>query len=227
MSEQLGLPIQLREGATFANFIAGDNLMAIDALCNKGEPLVYLWGDDGAGKSHLMQACCHAHGPNAIYLSMSEMMDLSPEILSGMENYELIALDDIDLIADRHDWQEALFHLFNRLRDAGGLLRVTASLSPAALEFELADLISRLSWGVTVQLRLLSDEEKVEAIRFRAAARGMQLSADAGAYLIRRLPRKMTTLMAFIDHIDGVSLAAQRRLTIPFLKEQLERIDEL
>jgi len=218
---QLPLRIGLRDSATFANFFPGDNAAACHALSQGAEPFIYVWGTEGSGKSHLLQAACHAvteQGGQAIYLPLSEA-GLAPSMLEGLEGMALVCLDDLDAIAGKPEWEQALFHLYNRLRDSGNRLLAAGRASPSGMGLRLADLTSRLSWGPVFQLSPLDDSGKAAALQQRAANRGMHMPQEVAAYLLQRAPRDMHALFALLERLDEVSLAAQRKLTIPFVRE--------
>ena len=226
---QLTLGFKTPDQATFDNYFSGKNNEIVAALKNtasgQGERIIYLCGSRGQGRSHLLQACCvHAftHHRTSVYLPLANLMTQSPEILSGLESLALICIDDLHLLAGNSVWEEALFHLFNRVYDAGGSIIFTANDLPKSLRLQLPDLESRLSWGVTFQLHSLTDEEKLLALINRAFLRGITLSEEVGRYILTHCPRHMGTLFAALDALDNASLAAHRRLTIPFVKEVLE-----
>jgi DnaA family protein len=222
LRQQLPLRIGLRDSATFANFLPAANAQAIYALQQQQEPFLYLWGGRGSGKSHLLQAASHAvteDGGSAAYLPLAELSQMSPELLEGMERMQLVCIDEIECIAGNGPWEQGLFHLYNRLRDSGNRLVVAGQAAPASLGIILPDLVSRLGWGPVYHLESLSDEEKAEALCLRAAQRGMEMPAEVAGYLLNRAPRDMQALFALLDELDEVSLAAQRKLTIPFVRE--------
>lgn len=226
---QMPLGFRLKEEATFENYYAGSNVEMMVALkktaCGEGERLVYLCGTRGQGLSHLLQAACHEaslHHRTSVYLPLGEFIQLSPDVLSGLENLALICLDDVHVLAENPAFEEAVFHLFNRVRDAGGSLIITGNELPNELPLSLPDLKSRLSWGVVYALHPLSDNEKLSVLMMRAHERGITLSEEVGKYLLSHCPRHMRTLLAALDALDKASLAAQRRLTIPFVKEVLQ-----
>ena len=126
------------------------------------------------------------------------------------------------MVAGLLEWEEAIFHLYNRLYDAGGKIIIAANDLPKSINLKLPDLISRLSWGFVFQLYLLEDTEKLFILTMRANRRGIILSDEVGKYILTHCPRHMGTLFAALDALDKASLAAQRRLTIPFVKEVLE-----
>jgi DnaA family protein len=220
---QLALRLALPDGATFDNFHTGANGALLHAL-RGDEPFVYLWGGSGAGKSHLLQAACHAAadaGGAPVYLPMGELVATDPEVFDGLEAAGLVCLDDVEAIAGRSDWEQALFHLYNRVRDGGGRMIASGQQPPAGLGIGLPDLVSRLGWGPVYQLHPLDEDGKSAALRARARARGFELSEDVAAYLMRRFARDTHSLFALLDRLDAASLVAKRRITIPFLRELL------
>ncbi|SEI54136.1 regulatory inactivation of DnaA Hda protein [Azotobacter beijerinckii] len=228
---QLPLGVRLRDDATFANYYPGANAGAlgyVERLCEPDagwtESLIYLWGGEGVGRSHLLQAACirfEQRRELAIYLPLAELADYGPALLDNLEQSELVCLDDLEAIAGRADWEEALFHLFNRLRDAGRRLLLSAAMPPRELPVKLPDLKSRLTLALVFQLQGLSDEDKLRALQLRASRRGLHLTDEVGRFILTRGSRSMAALFELLDKLDQASLQAQRKLTIPFLKETL------
>jgi DnaA family protein len=228
---QLPLGVRLRDDATFANYYPGANAAAlgyVERLCDAdagwAESLVYLWGGDGVGRSHLLQAAClrfEQQRQAAVYLPLADVAEHGPELLDNLEQCELVCLDDLQAVAGRADWEEGLFHLFNRLRDAGGRLLLAADAAPRELALRLPDLQSRLTLALVFQLHELSDEDKLRALQLRASRRGLQLADDVGRFILTRGERGMSSLFELLERLDQASLQAQRKLTIPFLKETL------
>src|SRR5690606_15984203 len=112
------------------------------------EKIIYLCGARGQGLSHLLQASCHEaarHQQTAVYLPLSELLNESPEMLHGLEALSLICIDDLQCLGASRAWEEAVFHLYNRVRDADGTLILAAKDLPQALPLQLPDLVSRLS----------------------------------------------------------------------------------
>jgi DnaA family protein len=225
MNQQLPLGIRLRDDATFDNFLPAGNEHVLAALRDPDHASFYLWGAAGTGKSHLLQAICHAavnRQQRAAYLPLGEP-GLMPAMLEGMEQYDWVCLDNLDRIAGDPDWEIALFHAYNRIQAEGHHLVITASVSPAALMIQLPDLQSRLSWGPVFQLQPLADQAKRLALQQRASNRGVSLEDEVADYLMKRCPRDMASLFHLLDDLDEASLAAQRRLTIPFVRDYLAR----
>lgn len=228
MLGQLPLGLTLKDSATFANFIAGPHREAVQALQScaqgQGEAFIYLAGAAGTGKTHLLQAACHEtarRGGTVAYLPLQRAAELDTAVLEGLERMALVCLDDMQAVAGQDAWERALFVLFNRLRDHGGRLIVSGTSKPSQLGLSLPDLSSRLSWGATYVLQGLDDADKLRALTLRAQTRGFELPDDVGRYLLLRLPRDMHALFAVLDRLDYASLAAQRRLTVPFIKSIL------
>ncbi|HIZ50454.1 MAG TPA: DnaA regulatory inactivator Hda [Candidatus Pseudomonas excrementavium] len=225
---QLPLGVKLRDEATFDNYYPGPNagvLAALQALADPqsapAELCIYLWGAAGSGRSHLLQAACHRMaeaGGLAMYLPLAELLDYGPVLLEGMEQFDLLCLDELDALAGRADWEEALFHLYNRIQQRQGRLLIAAAAAPRALSLQLPDLVSRLGWGLVFQLQVLDDEGKQQMLKLRAERRGLQLPDEVARYILSRGARGMSELFAALEQLDQASLQAQHRLTIPFVK---------
>ena len=229
---QLALSVQLPDDETFssfqsiANYSATEQLKSfISASNNEIESThvnsFYLFGLSGVGKSHLLHASCtfaEKLGLSSVCLSFSELKQLSVEVLDGLENIDLICLDDVQLIAGDELWQKAVFDLFNRVIEQNKRLIITGDQSVPQLNLGLADLVSRLSWGMTDQIKPLDDEEKLIALKFRAQQRGLLLSDEVAKYLLSHLSREMTHLILALDELDEASIREQRKITIPFIK---------
>ncbi len=229
MSNQLVLGLQLRDFARFSNFVAGNNQELLEQLQRLASlqdfDQIFCWGQTGSGKTHLLQAVCRQatdENHTAAYLSLEDVGGLSPALLDGWENHALVCLDNIHAIAGQADWEEAVFHLYNRLRDSRHSLVVSARLAPAQLSLALPDLRSRLGAGLVYQLQAPDEEQSLEALQLRARLRGFELPEDTARYLLKRVPRDLPALMKLLEQLDTASMAAQRRLTIPFTKTVLD-----
>lgn len=230
MLTQLVLPIQPPDAHCFENFYPGQNTILLNCLrqfsLKCGEPYIYLWGNPGAGCTHLLQACCHAaqqQGFSVAYLPLNILKrNSSSEILRGLESVDMVCIDDLESIIDDSIWQEALFHFYNRLQEQSRFLLIAAKHRPQQLSFSLADLISRLSSGVLFQVRELNDAERLIALQQRANLRGLELSEEVGQFLLLRLPRDSQALFSALTQLDKASLRLKRKLTIPLIKTILE-----
>ena len=184
----------------------------------------YLQGAIGSGKTHLLLATCaavDALGERCDYLSLARVRGRARAAFEGLECTGLLALDDVDAIAGNREDEIALFDLHNRARDAGSGLIYAARDVPAALPLVLPDLRSRLVQCTLLGLRMLDDVGRAEVLRQRAAARGLQFDEAALDWLLRRHSRDLSDLGVLFERLDQASLAAQRRLTVPFLRQVL------
>jgi len=224
---QLPLAVRLRDDATLENFLVPPALEAPVAtlrsqLAPEGEAVIYLHGPAGSGKSHLLQACCHVDGADTLYLPLQALSAYDPaEVLQGIESLHRICLDDLQAVAGNAAWEHALFDLMNRARENDCRLVVAARTAPAALGVALPDLQSRLAWGIVFQLARPDDGQKARVLRFRAARRGLSLSPAVSRYIVSRAPRDMVRLLEVLDRLDEASLAQQRALSIPFVKNAM------
>jgi DnaA family protein len=225
---QLPLGLALRESARFASYFPGQNEEAVNSLRASaeglGDTVIYLAGASGLGKTHLLQAACRQAadaGRTVVYLPLRQLQGVTQAVFEGLERMDLVCLDDVDAIAARADWEHGLFDLFNRLTECGGTLLVTAGKRPDKSGIQLADLVSRLCWGVTYVLKPLDEQTLFAAVTYRARARGLELPEDTARFLLRRFPRDLVSLCDLLDRLDQASLVARRRLTIPFVKAAL------
>lgn len=228
MNTQLALNLRLRDASSFENFFVGRNREPFDLLRRVAQAAVsspaaglYLWGESGTGKTHLLEATCRAAqaaGRNPVYVPLRHHAEWSPAMLDDVEQGGLVCVDDVQAIAGELHWERALFALYERLRGEGGMLVVAARVRPGALGLGLPDLATRLAAGLVYPLQPLTDPEKIDALRLRARRRGFELTEEVANYLLTRHPRDLHTLFALLDRLDTATLAAQRRLTIPFLR---------
>jgi DnaA-homolog protein len=160
---------------------------------------------------------------SAGYLPMRELAALGTAALEGWPRLECIALDDLDAIAGDPDWERAIFTVYRELDERGACLIGASVEPPALLPWELPDLRSRLAASAVFQLRTLDESEREQALQLRARVRGLELPAETARWLLRRLPRDMSSLYRLLDTLDEAALSAQRRLTVPFIREVLEK----
>lgn len=221
---QLPLALTLEDHASFATFVAGGNTAAVEhvrAVATGRPGTLWLWGSACSGRSHLLQAACRAAteaNRRAMYVSLPAS---SPAILADLEQVDLLAIDDADAVAGNLEWERPLFTILNAfLAQTGGL--VLAAGAPAArCGFGLADLASRGAGAVTYRLAPLTDPDRATALKRHAAARGLELEDAAAQFLLKRVARDMRVLTGWLARLDHAALRAQRRLTIPFIREHL------
>ncbi|HZW25242.1 MAG TPA: DnaA regulatory inactivator Hda [Gallionella sp.] len=212
---QLVLDISPGNTPTLETFVAGSNLELLSALrhalAGGSERSIYLWGDEGCGKSHLLQACANAaQSVRAVYARGS---------VPGIA--DVVAVDDVQRLDNAA--QIELFDLYNRMRDSGGLLLVGGNASPLHLNLR-DDLRTRLGWGLVYQVHGLSEEEKAQALRQHAQSRGFALPPEVVQYLLRHGRRDLPSLMATLDALDEHSLRLHRAPSVPLLKEVMQHM---
>lgn len=225
---QLALDIHIQDSATFERYVVGDNQMLMDVLLAldpaRRERNLFLWGPSGTGRTHLLQATCHhrsQNGLSAAYLPLSEYKSLSSEALMGMEGMGLLCLDDVDAVIGHAAWETALFHAYNRCQETDTQLLFAAAKPCNQLTFRLPDLRSRLLAAVALQLQPLSDAQKLTVLQLRAESHGLVLSDASGEFLLHHYTRDIKALFELLDRLDKASLAAQRKITVPFIKSVL------
>ncbi len=222
MMRQLLLQLAPPPEPTLDNYVPGRNGAALQALRDLarsagGERFVYLWGEPGSGRSHLLRGLAQAAGASkALYFSGAPG--------AGMEDRSVpddgvIAVDNVQDLAAGD--QIALFDLYNRVRAGGGALAASGDAAPAQLALR-ADLRSRLAWGLAFQLHPLSDAEKAAALREHARARALDLGDDVIAYLLKHARRDMASLIGILDALDHYSLEQKRPVTLPLVRSALE-----
>lgn len=225
--QQLPLGVRWRDSSVFATFVGTGNDLAMEALRDwdaRRSPVIWLWGAQGIGKSHLLQATCAREGElggASAYFPIRERGQFTSDALAGCEQLPLVCLDDVDEVAADLAWNRALFLLHNGLLEQHGRLLLSARNAPAGLGWALPDLASRMAGALVIQLRTLDEPGQVQVLRLRARRRGLELPQDVAQYLLRRVPRDLGTLCSLLDTLDTASLASQRRLTVPFIKQIL------
>ena len=208
------MPLYLPDDETFASFWPGDNPSLLAALQNvlrqEHSGYIYIWSREGAGRSHLLHAACaelSQRGDAVGYVPLDKRTWFVPEVLEGMEQLALVCIDNIECVAGDEPWEMAIFNLYNRILESGKTrLLITGDRPPRQLNLGLP----------------LSDEDKLQALQLRARLRGFEMPEDVCRFLLKRLDREMRSLFMTLDQLDHASITAQRKLTIPFVKEILK-----
>lgn len=229
MAEQLPLHFEFRANQTFNDFFPGTNQEIVthlqQCIAGVGEQQVFLWGKSGQGKTHLLQACCHqAQNQNlsSFYFDLADAMLPDPSMLNGLDQYDAVCFDNIEHIAGNEAWELAFFNFFNMSRDSGHKLIVSASSAPGDIAIQLPDLKTRLNWGLTLKIQALADNDRIAALIFKADQMGFEIAPQAGRFLLTHYDRDPASLWALLKKLDKASLAAKRKLTLPFLKQILD-----
>ena len=221
MSVQLGLPFALREQSTFDRFVAGANRELIHQLRRrpKGFHCLWLFGESGVGKKHLLQALCHEQAASA-YVP-AERMAASAPALSGYGEFDAVGVDDLEHWLGGRESELALLALHNQLAGRGARLVLTAHRSPVEVDFALPDLASRLRAAACYRVAPLDDDDRAALLANAARQRSLALTPEVVRYLLARADRDQRELLRLLDRLDALSLAAKRRITVPFVKETL------
>ena len=201
MTRQLALPISPPSEPTLENFVPGANaelLARLGALAagELAESVLYLWGEPGSGRSHLLAASAR---PGLVVADDVERLDTAGQI--------------------------ALFNAINAARDAGGTVLAAGNAPPAQLALR-EDLKSRLAWGLVYQVKPLTDAEKALTLHGEAARRGLKLSDEVVWYLLTHVRRDLRSLIALLDRIDRASLEQRRAVTLPLVRELIRNLEE-
>jgi DnaA family protein len=209
-----------------ASFLTGENetvLHILKTIINNETPhRLYLWGAQGSGKTHLLQAVCKQASERNLhiaYIPLKQLDEFSIEMLHDLGELDIVCIDDLECVAGQIEWQQGLTWLYNELRDNGHSLIISANVSATSIALEIDDLKSRLSWDQVYQIKPASDELKIQILKQKAKLRSFELGDDVIEFIIRRVDRDLTSLIAILDQIDHASLAAKRKITIPFVKE--------
>lgn len=226
---QLALDIRLAEHAVFDSYYAGPNSLAVARLrrlaVGEERGVCWLAGGEGTGKSHLLQACvalAHAAGELTAYLPLARLAARGPPVLDGLGGFDLVALDDVGSIAGRRDWELALLHTYEQVATRGARLVAADEVAPALLGFALADLSSRLAVGGVFRLESLGESECRLALQQRARWLGVTLPGETVDYLLKRVDRHPARLFTLLNRLDRAALAAQKRLTVPFVRSVID-----
>jgi DnaA family protein len=218
---QLLLQLAPAPAPTLENFVSGRNGAALQALRDiaRGggtERFVYLWGEPGSGRTHLLRALAQAaSGREALYACGALEGSADGDAVLAMDNVHQVSAGD----------QVRLFDLYNRMRAGRGALVASGDAAPAQLALR-EDLRSRLAWGLAFQLHPLSDAEKAAALRGHARARSLDLPEDVIAYLLKHARRDMPSLIGILDALDRYSLQFKRPVTLPLVRDALESMKD-
>lgn len=224
---QLPLALRYPPDQRFATFVGAPEgaLAQLQALAGgDGGDWLFVSGPPGTGKSHLLIAACaraQDAGRRPAYLALSQAVGRLGDALQALEGMDLVALDGLEAIAGRREDEVALFDFHNRARAAGTAVVYAGGARPDALGLVLPDLRSRLGQCAGIVLSALDDPGRREVLRQRAQRRGLAVDEAALDWLLRRVGRDLGSLTQVFDRLDRAALAAQRRLTVRFLREAL------
>lgn len=227
VSPQIPLPLESPRADRFEEFVAGPNataLAAVRQLLDEPGGVLFLSGPQGCGKSHLLNALCHAareRGLAAFYIALKRLRREAAAGLEGLQALDLVCVDDFDRVAGDATWEQALFRCFNEIRAARGRLLVSSSKPLSALPIGLPDLASRLAWGVRQSLQPPDDPGKLQILRQRARAMRVEVPPDVQNYLLRYGRRDLASLLSALEQLRDAAFADKRKITVPLAREVL------
>jgi DnaA family protein len=198
------------------------NLKALIA-CN-GESMIGLWGGSDSGKTHLVNACAHFARLQGVSFQLYDGTELAQYDAGNfeiLETCQVLAVDNLDALCGIQKWEEKFYQIINISKNNGLNLIFTLSANPSHLECQLADFQSRLSWGLLLQLQMTGETDIGNIIKLRAGLLGIELSKEVIAYLLAHYSRQLSTQIEILHALDRASLSAQKRITIPLIKQTL------
>ena len=226
-SPQIPLQLEPTRGQRLDNFVRGANAATVDALVgvlDEAGAVAHLSGPPASGKTHLLNALCveaRGRGLTAFYASLRRMPSGAGASLDGLEGMDLVCVDDLHAVAGRADWEEALFHLVNRVLAARGRIVFASRVPLANTQIALPDLASRLAWGLRTRLEPLDEAGKRQVLRAECRTLGMDLPPEVEDYLVRRERRDLRSLLRAVGRLQQAVFSAKRRMTVPLARDIL------
>ena len=230
MKGQLALGFEFNPARRLDNFLPGPNAATLEAVRaiagNDSRALLYLRGPESTGKTHLLQGCCaaaQAEGARVAYLPLTRLDVITPDVLGGLHEADVLCIDDVDRVAGESAWETALFHLYNEAEARGSRLVFSGRGGPSLLQ--MPDLASRLAAGLMLVLLPADDALRRAVLNQQAGELGFELGDDAAEFILSRAPRDLARLSALVASLDRYALAAKRRVTLALVREFLATAD--
>ncbi len=229
MSIQFPLAFEFQANQGFNTFFTASNQEIISQLqkliLGAGERQIFLYGEAALGKSHLLQACCqfaHQHGMNPFYYPFEKKRLPSLSMLENLEDVKLVCFDNINEIIGNLDWEQAFLNFLNQDAENNNRLILTARIDPKEIKVKLPDLKNSLNSGLSLKLTPLEQSEIITALIHKASYMGITISRKVGHFLVTHYASDLPSMWILLEQLDKATLSAQRKLTIPFLKQILE-----
>ncbi len=229
MSIQFPLAFEFQSNQGFNTFFTASNQGIVTQLqkliLGTGERQIFLYGEAALGKSHLLQACCqfaHKQGMNPFYYPFEKKRLPSLSMLENLEKVQLVCFDNINEIIGNLDWEQALLNFLNQDAENNNRLILTARINPKEIGVKLPDLKNSLNSGLSLKLNPLEQSETITALIYKANYMGITISRKVGHFLVTHYASDLPSMWILLEQLDKATLSAQRKLTIPFLKQILE-----
>ncbi|CAM08463.1 DnaA-homolog protein Hda [Neisseria meningitidis WUE 2594] len=204
---------------SFDKFLGTENAELVYVLRHKHGQFIYVWGEEGAGKSHLLQAWVAQAleaGKNAAYIDAASM-----PLTDAAFEAEYLAVDQVEKLGNEE--QALLFSIFNRFRNSGkGFLLLGSEYTPQQLVIR-EDLRTRMAYCLVYEVKPLTDQEKIDALASMAAARQVTVDSEIFEYLLKHWRRDMDSLMMMLDTLDNYAVTMGKRITLPLLRQLLKQ----
>lgn len=227
MHPQLPLSFGHSDSKTFESFFAAENMLLLDrlqrfAVDSDSDQQLMVWGASGSGKTHLLNACCHAAAAAGFRIAfLPADLITTPHVFDGLEHCNLVCVDDVDRIPRSRELEIGLFNLVNAMRQSDQRLLFSSGRAPADLSILLPDLRTRLGWGATYQVQQLTVTEVRAAIQAAAARTGLSIDDSVLDYLLNNFARDVESQLDNLKKLDAASMQTQRRITIPLVRDVL------
>jgi len=225
---QIALPLSFDRQFSFDNYFTERTSFVVASLKSlfesESEGMVGLWGGPDSGKTHLLNACALFARKQSINFQLydgSQLAVCDPTLFDEFDSNTLLIVDNLDALCGQRNWEAFFYGYINRCRDLDHRLIFSLSKKPLDLSCELPDFQSRLSWGLLLELKIPGDDDIKNIIESRARLLGLSLSREVLTYLLRHYSRRLSDQIELLRKLDSESLTAQKKVTIPLIKQVL------
>ena len=228
--KQLIFPFQINQKASFDSFFCSpDNLNLMtrlaDIVSSQDTSELIIHGEEGSGKSFLMQAICNelsSAEKQFAFIPMKKAFNMGVEIFQNLGSLDAVCIDDLQLILANQDWETALFNLINECQQSNcSLMLSLGGTQPLDESVILPDLLSRIKRMEFIALHAVQDEFFNQAIDFVAQQLDIKIEEAELEFLLKHQTRIFSLLVENIITLDNQAASLKRKITIPLIKETL------